>query len=54
MYYFFECVKKLAEKDTNWFKTYYSDKKEIIEYNYQHLIKLLDNEYHNFYKLIAS
>ena len=54
MYYFFECVKSLAEKDISWFKTYYSDKNEIIEYNHRHLIQLLNNEYNNFYKLIAS
>ena len=54
MYYFFECVKNLTKKDINWFKEYYLNKKDIIEFNYQHLINLLENEYSEFYKLIKS
>jgi hypothetical protein len=54
MYYFFDSVSKLSENDIEFFKQYYIKHKEIIDFNYNHLVQLLDKEYENFYQLLVS
>jgi hypothetical protein len=53
MQYFFESVNKLCSKDLEYYKKYYILNKEKIEYNYNHLNKLLESNYLEFKNLIT-
>jgi hypothetical protein len=50
--YFFKSVHKLCDKDLEYYKNYYILNKDKIEYNYNHLKQLLENQYIEFKNLI--
>ena len=51
--FFFDEVKRVAEMDIETIKEYYIDNLEICEFNYAHLLRLIDKDYNTFKNLIT-
>jgi hypothetical protein len=51
--FFLDEVKRIADMDINLIKQYYIDNLEVCEFNYAHLLRLIDKDYNTFKNLIT-
>ena len=51
--FFFDEIKRIADMDIETIKEYYIDNLEICEFNYAHLLRLIDKDYNTFKNLIT-